>query len=198
MLNNIISDLRSLEGQLVGKGGYFEHIYTNNTDDITISIIDILENLKSYEIENFEIYNYNNEEEDEIIEVDADKFLEIEEYEEIKSDNSYNWLAPISNHFNYRIYKSCLYEGIIVELKIHRFGDVRCNYTEEAYFKFNDEYEFYEVLAESNKYFTIEKNDKIYQIEINIFNDCPSIYIDEAEEVEGYEALELLEKLLED
>ena len=198
MLNNIISDLRSLEGQLVGKGGYFEHIYTNNTDDITISIIDILENLKSYEIENFEIYNYNNEEEDEIIEVDADKFLEIEEYEEIKSDNSYNWLAPISNHFNYRIYKSCLYEGIIVELKIHRLGDVRCNYTEEAYFKFNDEYEFYEVLAESNKYFTIEKNDKIYQIEINIFNDCPSIYIDEAEEVEGYEALELLEKLLED
>ena len=197
-LNNIISDLRSLEGQLVGKGGYFEHIYTNSTDNTTISIIDILENLKPYEIETFEIYNYCNEEEDEIIEVDADEFLEIEEYEEIKSDNSYNWLAPISNHFNYRIYKSCLYEGIIVELKIHRFGDVRCNYTEEAYFKFNDEYEFYEVLAESNKYFTIEKNDKIYQIEINIFSDCPSIYIDEAEEVEGYEALELLEKLLED
>ena len=46
--------------------------------------------------------------------------VKVQEYEEIKSDNSYNWLAPISNHFNYRIYKSCLYEGIIVELKINR------------------------------------------------------------------------------
>ena len=194
-LNNIINDLRSLEGQLVGKGGYFEHIYTNSTDNTTISIIDILENLKPYELEYFESYNF---EDDVYEEVDVDEFLEIEEYEEIKNDNSYNWLAPISNHFNYRIYKSYSYEGIIVELSIHRFGDVRCNYTEEAYFKFNDEYEFYEVLVESNKYFTIEKNDKIYQIEINIFSDYPSIYIDEAEEVEGYEALELLEKLLED
>ena len=197
-LNNIISDLRSLEGQLVGKGGYFEHIYTNNTNDTIISIIDILENLKSYEIETFEIYNYCNEEEDDIIEIDVDEFLEAREYEEIKSDNSYNWLAPISNHFNYRIYKSSLYEGIIVEFKVHRFGDVRCNYTEETYLQFDDEYEFYEVLEESSKYFTIEKNDKIYQIEINIFSDCPRIYTNEDGDIEGYEALELLEKLLED
>ena len=197
-LNNIISDLKSLEGQLVGKGGYFEHIYTNNADDTTISTIDILKDLEPYEIETFEIYNYCNEEEDEIIEVTADEFLEIEEYEEIKCNNSYNWNAPLTNHIDYRIYKSLNYDGIIVELKVHRYGDVRCNYTEEAYFKFNEEYEFYEVLMESNKYFTIEKNDKIYQIEINIFSDCPSIYIDEEEEVEGYEAFELLEKLLED
>ena len=197
-LNNIISDLRSLEGKEVGKNTYFHEVYTNEVNDATISIIDILENLKSYELETFEIYNYCNEEEDEIIEVDADEFLEIEEYEEIKNNNSYNWNAPISNDFNYRIYKSSLYEGIIVEFKVHRYGDVRCNYTEEIYLQFNDEYEFYEVLAENNKYFTIEKNDKIYQIEIDIFSDCPRIYIDEAEEVEGYEASELLEKLLED
>ena len=29
MLNNIITDLKNLEGQLVGKGSYFEHVYTN-------------------------------------------------------------------------------------------------------------------------------------------------------------------------
>ena len=82
---------------------------------------------------------------------------------------------------------------------MHRYGDVRCNYTEEAYFKFDDEYEFYETLAENNKYFTIEKNDKTYQIEIDIFSDCPRIYIEEEyEEIEGHEAYELLEELLED
>lgn len=197
MLNNIINDFRNLEGKEVGSG-YFKHIYTNEVDATIISILDVLENLKQYEIETFEIYNYCNEEEEDIIEVSANEFLEIEEYEEIRSGNSYNWSSPISNDFNYTIYQSSLYEGIIVEFSVHRYGDVRCNYTDEIYFQFNDEYEFYEALEESNKYFTIEKNDRIYQIEINIFSDCPRIYIDELEEIEGLEAYELLEKLLED
>ena len=198
MLNNIINDLRNLEGKEVGSG-YFRHIYTNEIDATTISILDVLKNLKPYEIEAFEIYNYCNEEEEEIIEVSANEFLEIEEYEEIRSDNSYNWNSPISNDFNYSIYKSSLYEGIIVEFRVHRYGDVRCNYTEEIYFRFNDEYEFYEALEESNKYFTIEKNNKMYEIEINIFSESPRIYIEEDnEDIEGYEAYELLEELLED
>ena len=186
MLNNIINDLRNLEGKEVGSG-YFRHIYTNEVDATTISILDVLKNLKPYEIEAFEIYNYCNE------------FLEIEEYDEIRSDNSYNWNSPIGNDFNYSIYKSSLYEGIIVEFSVHRYGDVRYNYTEEAYFRFNDEYEFYEVLEESNKYFIIEKNNKMYEIEINIFSESPRIYIEEDDEdIEGYEAYELLEELLED
>ena len=199
MLNNIINDLRNLEGKEVGSG-YFRHIYTNEIDATTISILDVLKNLKPYEIEAFEIYNYcNEEEEEEIIEVSANEFLEIEEYEEIRSDNSYNWNSPISNDFNYSIYESSLCEGIIIEFSVHRYGDVRCNYTEEIYFRFNDEYEFYEALEESNKYFTIEKNNKMYEIEINIFSESPRIYIEEDnEDIEGLEAYELLEELLED
>ena len=204
MLNNIINDLRNLEGKEVGTG-YFKHVYSNEVNETMISILDMLENLKQYEMETFEIYNYCNEEEDEIIEVSANEFLEVEEYEEIKSNNSYNWSSPISNHFNYRIYKSSLYEGIIVELSVHRYGDVRCNYTEEAYFKFDNEYEFYETLEESNKYFTIEdkENNIEYDVCINIFSECPTIekiLIEEyeTEYLEGYEAYELLERLLED
>ena len=197
MLNNIINDLRNLEGKEVGSG-YFRHIYTNEVNADTISILDVLENLKQYEIKTFKIYNYCNEEE-EIIEVSAEEFLETEEYEEIKSDNSCNWNSPIRNDFNYSIYKSSLYEGIIVEFSVHRYGDVRYNYTEEAYFRFNNEYEFYEVLQESNKYFTIEKNNKMHEVEINIFSESPRIYIEEDDEdIEGYEAYELLEGLLED
>ena len=59
MLNNIINDLRNLEGKEVGSG-YFRHIYTNEIDATTISILDVLKNLKPYEIEAFEIYNYCN------------------------------------------------------------------------------------------------------------------------------------------
>ena len=90
-------------------------------------------------------------------------------------------------------------DDIIVEFSVHRYGDVRYNYTEEAYFRFNNEYEFYEVLQESNKYFTIEKNNKMHEVEIDIFSESPRIYIEEDnEDIEGYEAYELLEELLED
>ncbi len=202
MLNNIISDLKNLEGKLVGKGGYFEHIYINKEELDTISTIEILEGLKPYELESFEIYNYENEEADEIIEVSADEFLELEEYEEVNCNNSYNWDAPLTNHIDYRIYKSLNYEGIIVELKVHRYGDVRCNYTENCYLQFDEEYEFYEVLSESSKYFIIKDNNNNieYEIRIDVLNGCPEIIIntkDEEEYIEGYEAIELLENLIE-
>ena len=205
MLNNIIADLRNLEGKEVGSG-YFRKIYSNEVDATTISILDVLENLRPYELDSFDIMNYLEEKEESIISVSFEEFLEIEEYEEISANNSYNWNAPISNHFNYRIYESNLYEGIIVEFMVHRFGDVRCNYTEEIYLQFKNECEFYEVLEESNKYFTIKdkENDNIeYYVYINIFSDSPTIektLIEESETeyLEGYEAYELLEKLLED
>jgi hypothetical protein len=205
MLNNIIADLRNLEGREVGSG-YFRHIYSNEVDATTISILDVLESLRPYELNSFDIMNYLEEKEESIISVSFEEFLEIEEYEETSANNSYNWNAPISNHFNYRIYESNLYEGIIVEFMVHRFGDVRCNYSEETYLQFKNEYEFYEVLGENNIYFTIEdkENNNIeYDVCIDIFNDCPTIekiLIEESETeyLEGYEAYELLEKLLED
>ena len=205
MLNNIITDLKNLEGKEVGSG-YFRHIYSNEVDATTISILDVLENLRQYEIDSFDIMNYLEEKEESIISVSFEEFLEIEEYKEISANNSYNWSAPISNHFNYNIYESDLYDGIIVEFKVHRFGDIRYNYSEEIYLQFKNEYEFYEALGENNKYFTVkdkEDNNIEYDVCIDIFSDCPTIekiLIEESEieYLEGYEAYELLEKLLED
>ena len=91
MLNNIIADLKNLEGKLVGKGSYFEHVYTNEAPIDRISTIDVLENLKPYEVDSFIGYDFEQELE---IEIDFDEYLDLYEYEEIKSDNSYNWLAP--------------------------------------------------------------------------------------------------------
>ena len=56
MLNNIITDLKNLEGQLVGKGSYFEHVYTNEAPIDAISTIDVLENLKPYEVDGQIVY----------------------------------------------------------------------------------------------------------------------------------------------
>ena len=206
MINNIINDLRNLEGKEVGSG-YFKHVYSNEVDATTISILDVLESLKPYEIdtENLEILTYvadeegNCEEEYKI--VDIDEFLEWYEYEEVTATNSYNWLAPISNHFNYTIYQSRAMDNCIVEFKVHRFGDVRCNYTEEVYLQFEDEYDFFEILEDSAKHFTIIDNDNEikYHITIDVFNECPSIIIesnDEYEDVYDYEAYELLKNII--
>ena len=199
MLNNIIADLKSLEGKLVGKGSYFEHVYTNEAPIDAISTIDVLENLKPYEVDSFIGYDFEKELE---MEIDFDEYLELYEYEEIKSDNTYNWLAPLTNHINYRIYESKVMDDIIVELSVHRFGDVRCNYTEECYLKFQEDYEFYEALGEANKGLLITKDNKQYNIYINIFDECPDIEICdidneyEYESVYGGEAYELFEELL--
>ena len=206
MINNIINDLRSLEGKEVGLG-YFKHVYSNKVDATTISILDVLENLKPYEFdtENLEILTYEADEEgnceEEYKTVDMDEFLEWYEYEEVTATNSYNWSAPISNHFNYTIYQSRVMDNSIVEFKVHRFGDVRCNYSDVVYLKFDDEYEFYDVMSESNKYFTIiDNNNEIkYHITIDVFNECPSITIesnDEYEDVYDYEAYKLLENII--
>ena len=199
MLNNIITDLKNLEGKLVGKGSYFEHVYTNEAPIDAISTIDVLENLKPYEMDDFIGYDFKKEME---MEIDFDEYLDLYEYEEIKSDNSYNWSAPLTNHINYRIYESKVMDDIIVELSVHRFGDVRCNYTEECYLKFQEDFEFYEALGEANKGLLITKDNKQYNIYINIFDECPDIEIcdindlDDYEYIYGGEAYELFEELL--
>ena len=199
MLNNIITDLKNLEGKLVGKGSYFEHVYTNEAPIDAISTIDVLENLKPYEVDDFIGYDFEKEME---MEIDFDEYLELYEYEEIKSDNTYNWLAPLTNHINYRIYESKAMDDIIVELSVHRFGDVRCNYTEECYLKFQNDFEFYEVLIESRKNLVTIKDDKRYDIYIDVLSECPEIEIwdidneYEYKSVYGGEAYELFEELL--
>ena len=197
MLNNIITDLKNLEGKLVGKGSYFEHVYTNEASIDAISTIDVLENLKPYEMDNFIGYDFEKEEE---MEIDFEEYLELYEYEEIKSDNSYNWSAPLTNHINYRIYESKVMDDIIVELSVHRYGDVRCNYTEDCYLKFDNDYIFLETLGEANKMLTTIKDGKQYNIYIDIFRDNPDIEIcdkkNEYEYIFGYEAYELFEELL--
>ena len=208
MINNIINDLRSLEGKEVGLG-YFKHVYSNEVDATTINILDVLESLKPYEFdtENLEILTYATDEEGNCEEeykiVDIDEFLEWYEYEEVTATNSYNWYAPISNHFNYTIYQSRTMDNCIVEFKVHRFGDVRCNYSDVVYLEFGDEYCFYDVISENNKRFTIvDKEKKIeYDVYIDIFSECPTIektLIEECETeyLEGYEAYELLENII--
>ena len=72
--------------------------------------------------------------------------------EEGKGDNSYNWAGNVSNHFDFRVHNDLINGGIYVEFKVHLYGDVRGNYTDSVLLKFDNDYFFYEGIAEVSGY----------------------------------------------
>ena len=106
---------------------------------------------------------------------DVDVFynwLDQYEYEEVKSDNSYNWGSPLSNDIDFTIYHNITFDEYYVVMRIHRYGDVRCNYTDGFILKYDHEETFYESLYDCNKYWSYtDKDGVIWYCDINIFSD---------------------------
>lgn len=189
----IIEDIKNLRGADVRIFGQPTTLPTA-VDDFTIDIIDVLNDLQEYEIELDDYTVYDKDSENNISlfdiicdnycngEVDAD--LIIDELENSgylttynsKCDNSYNWCAPITNNFAFEIYKDLCGNGVYVRFMVHRFGDVRCNYTDAAVYYFNDEYEFLEILTNNNKDVDVDIEGVTYSININIFNDVYKVF----------------------
>ena len=148
-LNQVIEEIKELRGKDVYIFGQPQTL-KNELDLLEIDVIDVLENFKNYEIDINEI--------------------DIMEYTEIEGGNSYNWYSPISNHINYTTYKKDDH-NIIVECRVHRYSDIRSNYTDYFYLNFTYPTEFFEALLESNKLEYIEVGGVEYNIYIDILSD---------------------------
>ena len=146
----------------------------------TIDIIDVLNHLEDYEIP--EIVDYwdfeedeDGEEEEVLHEISAEEYLELLDSQgmlvEGISNNTYNWSAPISNDFYYHIYENLRDDNLIIKIAIHRYGDVRGNYTDEFCIIVDSEEEFFDILSESDKFNTIEIDGKEYYVDIRMFSD---------------------------
>lgn len=95
-----------------------------------------------------------------------DKLLQLAggDDELIKGDNTYNWGASIDRDINYLILeKSSGAEDLTIYARIHRGGDVRCNYTQGVLLTIN-RYDFYEAEYNLDNTFTLEVDGKHYQI----------------------------------
>ena len=46
-----------------------------------------------------------------------------------KGDNTYNYSSNINNNIDYRIYN--INNEVYIKLKVHKYGDIRANYTDE-------------------------------------------------------------------
>ena len=169
-----IENLKKEFGEMIGKEvgyGYFRHTESDvKENELTISIFDVLDSLEAFEITEKDIYNSDEEEYEEMdIEEYFEKGLDEGWLVENCADNTYNWNSPISHHINFEIYHND--EGsYIVRFRVHRYGDVRCNYSDWVYLECNSDYDFLEALM-CGKWIEVEMDGKTYCISIEVTSD---------------------------
>lgn len=180
-LENIIQDLKDLRGKEVKVFGQPYLIpLASEENNLLIDTIELLENFKNYEVKNLIGFTYNDElEEDEeeifdSIEEYIEFLEEVEGFSQEKSDNSYNWSSPLNHDINFTMY-SCYDGKFYVELSCHRYGDVRCNYTNSCLLAFNDEEEFLDTIQEANKYIEVEIEGDIFEARIEVLSNDISV-----------------------
>jgi hypothetical protein len=94
--------------------------------------------------------------------------------EVVSSDNTYNWNSSIDHDINYNYVK--FYDKDFIILKVHRYGDVRGNYTEEAVVQMSMD-EFFEILFnECTVYELITIDGFDYQLTIYATSDQIDVY----------------------
>ena len=187
MTKKAINELMQLRGATVKYWGDTVTL-PSTVDDLEIDTINILRDMEEYELDWYDFRYYTEDEDGNEIEVDifdgcetGEEILDVlEEYGYIEdtyfaADNSYNWSAPVSNDFDFKVYSDSLSGGVFVDFMVHRFGDVRGNYTDSVIYHFDSVDEFYELLLNCNKYVQIGN----YGVCVDIFNDGFDVY-DEA------------------
>ena len=178
LLEKSLNTIKNLRGTDVEVFGQPHHIDDNNIEynDLIIDVLEVFENLKDYEITEYDYYNPDTDEYEEIeFNSSYDFIIHMEDLygiEETRCDNSYNWGAPISNDFYFNEYYNSELNEYYYVVAIHKYGDVRGNYTDEFVLKFDNDYDFLELLNECNKYYTLhDKDGNELEFELNIFNE---------------------------
>ena len=180
-IREIIREIQGLQGANVEIFGQPTTL-SNEVDNFEIDVCDFIGEFDGMEVDLIQDV-YNEEIEDyEEIEIDS-----IEEYldnleinfglREIQCNNTYNWLAPINHDINFDIYESL--DGYYMVLKVHRYGDVRGNYTDEVLIKFDGEWELQEKFYENEyafKVVEVEVNGKKYDVNVNLWSDEKEVY----------------------
>lgn len=202
-IENLKKEFGEMRGKEVGYG-YFRHTESDIKDnEIGLDILDLLEELSCFEITSG--VAWDDEEECEMEMHISDYIAEGLEngwIEEVNCGNSYNWCSYLNHEIDYTIYKDFEKDIFYVELKVHRYGDVRCNYSDNVYLEFNHEDDFFETLMEVCKYIEVEIDDKLYVLSINALSDNVELEVFENEEWdniwnsdEKYEILNKMEEL---
>ena len=195
----VINQVKELRGADVYYWGS-THKLPSEVNEYTIDVLSILEALEEYELPE-ELTKVDTKEMDwntGEFDVVLNKLVEygyIEDEMNYDLGNTYNWSAPISNHIDYKYWKTD--NGIILSLKVHRFGDVRGNYTDHCWLKFDNDYEFFTVMSENGtKCNTVELQGKTYWCDTEVCSYGIRVSTEDGEEFYVYEYIEDDEDML--
>ena len=143
-IKKIREDIEALKGANVRIFGQPTKL-PNETDSGLVDILEIIDELEKYEVTKLYYDEYNEEtdsfEEKEFPTVDEylDYLDDLGDIDEISAGNSYNWSGLVSHDFNYTVYKNNVNGNFLIDFSVHRFGDVRGNYTDSALLEFDYE-----------------------------------------------------------
>ena len=174
-LDNVIKDIKEVNKEC--HAWIYEPNGEIRDDVICGNVLDLLYELKDYEIE-------TTEKSIDWIVVNADKRW-----------NTYNWNANIDHHIDVAELEINGYTYMAI--MVHRYGDVRANYTDRFLVRFDDDTEWFE-LESRTQYKTIA--DGKYCCDIDIMAECYSVWdwdnntsLGEFYEIEVEDLLEELE-----
>ena len=163
MLKTILQDIIDLENKEVTIFGQKTTLSGDESLTYTPRVKNLIEALEDYEV--------SSEEYEAMIKAydDEESTLEV-----IKGYNTYNWNGNIDHNINFNHIK--YNEEDFIMLKIHRYGDVRSNYTVEAIVKMNLD-EFLDMIMEKLSVYDSIKVDGIdYQVDITAMNEAIEVY----------------------
>ena len=185
LLEKALNTIKNLRGQNVEVFGQPYPIDDNNIEynDLVIDVLEVFKNLKKYEITEYEDYNPETDEYEEIEFNNSYDFIihmeDLYRIEETRCDNSYNWGSPVSNDFYFNEYYNSELDEYYYVVGIHKYGDVRGNYTDEVLIKFDGEWELQEKFYENEyayKVVEVEVNGKKYDVNVNLWSDEKEVY----------------------
>lgn len=164
-IDNIIKDIEDVNMN----GNFWIRDSNGQLKDgvICAEIIPFLKELKDYEIDFCQ---------DEVMRLCNEAW----ELDNVTWGNSYNWSSPIDHDFQYGIMRN-EDESVTFFISVHRFGDVRGNYTDTAMCHFDNEYELWE-LESALQCITI--NDR-FCADLNIWFETYDVYDYETNESLG-------------
>lgn len=144
----IIQEIEKLVGSDVVIFGQVEKI--EEASPFHIRVVDVLKQLKPFEVTDLEMESI-----DEYLEY-LDDVLGLKK---VMADNTVNWNAPIDHHFNYKIYQDQVNDRYLIELAVHRYGEIRaiCNYTDSVLYSFEHIDDFFATVAQAGYYKPIGK-----------------------------------------
>jgi hypothetical protein len=169
-LETILNDIKDLEGKKVLIFGQPNTLPSEEDRFLMPRVKNFIEALEEYETDE-ETANFI---------LQSEYFNNEEPFKYFSAGNSYNWSGNIDHNFNYTVIQ--YQEEDFIIFKVHRYGDVRANYTVEAVLKMTLD-QFYEVLRErTDVYGSIQVDGMTYQLTITATYEGIEVYNPTTEE----------------